>query len=59
DGIVEFKRGRKNRCFVNLLPVKTEPAEVTAVESSVEAPIADEAEDKPRKRKKVEPESEN
>ncbi len=67
NGIVEFRRKRNDRCYVNVLPVQSEPVEAketspkkkAAVEAPVETATADEAEDKPRKRKKAEPESEN
>lgn len=43
DGIVEFRRKRNDRCYVNILPYQ---AEAVATEQ-------------PKKRKKVSPESEN
>src|SRR5436853_4135133 len=47
EGIVEFRRKRNERCFVNILPVH-EPVAAAAAEP----------EEKPKRRKKVTPESE-
>lgn len=70
EGLVEFKRKKNDRCFVNILPLpgettpvkKASPKKKAPVEFPVEAPaekaVVEEAEEKPRKRKKVEPEGE-
>lgn len=47
DGIVEFRRKRNDRCYVNILPYQEPVA------------AAKETEEKPKRRKKVTPESEN
>ena len=44
DGIVEFRRKKNDRCYVNILPYQPEAAAVA---------------EQPKKRKKVSPESEN
>jgi len=48
DGIVEFRRKKNDRCYVNILPYQPETAAAPG-----------EVEEKPKKRKKVTPESEN
>jgi large subunit ribosomal protein L27 len=69
DGLVEFRRKKNDRCYINVIPLLSEPVVAkekapkkkvaVKVEAPVETAIADEAEEKPRKRKKVEPEAEN
>lgn len=69
DGVVEFRRKKNDRCFVNVIPVKTQPVGTQAkppqkeaayeAEVSLETAAPSVEEEKPRKRKKVEPETEN
>src|ERR1051325_4623793 len=77
EGLVEFRRKKNDRCYINVIPLNTEKAAVEGPapkkKVSVEAPVeaapveasatesapAEESEDKPRRRKKVEPEGEN
>jgi len=64
-GLVEFRRKKNDRCYVNIIPVQTEPLEAESrkkpvmAEAPAEPTSAEEAEEKPRKRRKVEPEGEN